>query len=137
MKFKVGDRIRATKSCSGSKAGNVYVAEYFEDVSSLSNLRLAGTDCNCEDGWELAENNTPSESKQTPIIKPLMKTISNAFKKFLSPELQAQVKAGFRDSNLELTQDGKDVLLELLASDKEKELTTKANEKIAEEEKQK
>lgn len=40
--------------------------------------------------------------------------ITNAFKKFLSPDLQAQVKAGFRDDGLNLTEAGKVAAIEAL-----------------------
>jgi hypothetical protein len=49
--------------------------------------------------------------------------------------LRAQLKAGYRNGDLELTQEGKDVLLEMLADTMADKFTTAANEKIAEEEK--
>jgi hypothetical protein len=47
--------------------------------------------------------------------------------------LQAQLKAGYRNGDLELTQEGKDVLLELLADTVADKFTAAANEKITEE----
>lgn len=67
--------------------------------------------------------------------QPIMKKLSNAVKKFLNADLQAQLKAGYRNGDLELTQEGKDVLLELLADTVADKFTASANEKIAEEEK--
>ena len=69
----------------------------------------------------------------------MIKNLSNAFKRFLSPELQAQVKAGLRNGELTLTDEGKDLLLELISADPNysKALTTVAEEKIAEAEKNK
>jgi hypothetical protein len=76
--------------------------------------------------WECSENK-PKQST--------MKKLSNAVKKFLNADLQAQLKAGYRNGDLELTQDGKDVILELLADTVADKFTAAANEKIAEEEK--
>jgi len=45
------------------------------------------------------------------------------------------LKAGYRDGDLELTQEGKDVLLELLADSVAEKFTASANEKFAEQEK--
>jgi hypothetical protein len=64
-----------------------------------------------------------------------MKKLGTAVKKFLNADLQSQLKAGYRNSDLELTQEGKDVLLELLADTVADKFTVSANEKIAEEEK--
>ena len=72
------------------------------------------------------------DTKPKPSI---MKKLSNAVKKFLNADLQAQLKAGYRNGDLELTQEGKDVLLELLADTVADKFTAAANEKIAEEEK--
>lgn len=68
------------------------------------------------------------DKKQT-----IMKKLSNAFKKFLNAEIKAQVQAGFRDSNLELTSLGKEALFEIIAEKYSKELVEMAEAKIAEE----
>lgn len=82
------------------------------------------------------------QCKENKPKKTIMKTISNAFKKFISADLQAQVKASYRNGDLELTQEGKDMLLNIIANepigtDYAAKLTDAANEKVAEEEKQK
>ena len=59
-----------------------------------------------------------------------MMALTATLKRVLSPSLQKQYKAGFRNGDLALTQRGKDELLELLAVDKEKELTAAAVEFI-------
>jgi hypothetical protein len=66
--------------------------------------------------------------------KPMNK-LSSAFKRLLNANLQAQVKAGLRNGDLMLTEKGKAELIELLAADKDKELTEIADEIIKEEEK--
>lgn len=70
----------------------------------------------------------------------IMNKISNAFKKFLNADLQAQVKAGYRNGELELTPEGRSMAIEcLLASDTAAQaaFTAAANEVVAEAEKTK
>jgi len=62
-----------------------------------------------------------------------MNKLTSAMKRVLSKNMQAQFKAGFRNGNLELTEDGKKELLEILAVEKEKDLTDVANEILKEE----
>ena len=83
--------------------------------------------------WKFTRNGI--EQVEDKPKKTIMKRLSNAVKKFLNADLQAQLKAGYRNGDLELTQEGKDVLLELLADTVGDRFTTAANEKIAEEEK--
>lgn len=45
--FKVGDRVRATKNCSGAKKGEVYEVEKDDRL-----LHLKGTACNCTYSWQ-------------------------------------------------------------------------------------
>jgi hypothetical protein len=130
MKFKVGDRVRCVDNPNpfargaGYSAGKKIVIHHFSENAGDPIYWPQDGNGVYESDIELVE------PKQTITMK-----ISNAFKKFLNADLQAQVKAGYRDGNLELTQEGKEVLLEILASDKSAELTKTAQEKIAEEEK--
>ena len=64
--------------------------------------------------------------------QPIMTKLTNAFKKFLSPSLKAQVEAGFRGSDLELTPEGNRTLMEIVAEKFDKEFTDKAKERVAE-----
>lgn len=68
--------------------------------------------------------------------QPIMTKLTNAFKKFLSPSLKAQVEAGFRGSDLELTPEGNRTLMEIVAEKFDKEFTDKAKERVAEEKKE-
>ena len=89
-----------------------------------------------EDGWFVSWHRLEYASNNKKInIKTMIKQLSSAYKRFLTPELQAQFKAGLRNGELSLTDLGKNELLEILAVEKNKELTAKANELIAEEEK--
>lgn len=48
MKFKVGDRVRATQNCSGTREGRVYTVHEDEEGD------LYIEDCTCQETWELA-----------------------------------------------------------------------------------
>lgn len=50
--FKVGQKILATKDCSGSYAGQTYELELHQDGVGF---RLKGTYCNCGDGWQVGK----------------------------------------------------------------------------------
>ncbi len=96
---------------------NYYVTIHHDYYKALQNLRWTYT------GIDFGINK-PKQST--------MKKLSNAVKKFLNADLQAQLKAGYRNGDLELTQEGKDVLLELLADTVGDKFIAAANEKIAE-----
>lgn len=81
------------------------------------------------DGTTCVWPSAPIQPKKT-----FMQKLTTALKKILSPNLQAQYKAGFRNGDLELTEKGQDQLLELLATEKEQELADLAKEIILEEE---
>lgn len=89
---------------------------------------------------------TNAEGDYITVIKSVKNTtsmlrkISNAIKKFVSVDIQAQVKAGFRNGDLELTEEGRAVAVEMLLSNNKAandDLTARANEVIAEAEKDK
>lgn len=61
-----------------------------------------------------------------------MQKLTTSLKRVLSKPLQLQFKAGIRNNNLELTEKGRQELLEILAVEKEKELTDVAKEIISE-----
>ena len=65
----------------------------------------------------------------------MLQRLSSTLKRILSPALQAQYRAGLRNGNLALTNEGKDELVEILAVEREKELTARAKEMIVELEK--
>jgi hypothetical protein len=67
----------------------------------------------------------------------IMQKLTSALKRILSPELQTQYKAGLRNGELELTERGRQELLEILAVEQADKLTAVAKEIIAEEEKSK
>ena len=49
--FKIGDRVKATISCSGAVAGEIY--ELIENEFNSFHPILKGTSCSCKQGWEL------------------------------------------------------------------------------------
>ena len=65
-----------------------------------------------------------------------MQKLTSTLKRFLSPELQKLYKANLIDGNLELTLEGKNEVWALLQKQFEPELVKVAEEKIAEEEKE-
>lgn len=71
-------------------------------------------------------------NKKISSIKIKMQKLTSSLKRILSPSLQKQYKAELRNGDLELTDEGKQELLELLAIEKEKELTEIAEEIIKE-----
>lgn len=126
MKFKVGDKVRATLNCSGARAGEVYEVE----VDGIG-FQLKGTECCCEQGWELVgeEELEGSNSKKT-----LMKTINVMMKKLLDADTQKLVKAGLINGDLELTSEGQKVLMSLVFDTHKAALVKEAEEIIKEEE---
>jgi len=75
-----------------------------------------------------------SSSNFTLIKTNKMNKLTTTLKRILSKNLQAQYKAGFRNGDIELTEQGKQELLEILAQEKEEELTKIAKEVLAEKE---
>ena len=67
--------------------------------------------------------------------KTIMKTLTNTLKKILPGDIQLQYKAGFRNGDIELTQEGVNELINILADKYKAELTARAEEVIKEEEK--
>lgn len=67
--------------------------------------------------------------------KTIMKTLTNTLKKVLPGDIQTQYKAGFRNGDIELTQEGVTELLNILAEKFQPELTARAEEIVKEEEK--
>ena len=138
MKFKLGDKVRIKYNDKGS-------GEYEGEIGVIYSLQGTGKDPfrypykieGISNNWgehelELVEN----KPKQTIMTK-----LSNAVKKFLSADLQAQIKAGFRfESNLELTEVGKCAAIEALLDATpaaQAAFTATANEIVAEQEKNK
>ena len=65
-----------------------------------------------------------------PNTMQALQSLSIALQKVLSPSKKKQFRAGFLDSNLMLTQKGKDLLWTLLAEQFDKELTAAAQEEL-------
>lgn len=128
--IKAGDKVRATKSCSGAICGEVY--EVFSSIGKqlficeggINALKKSGEGCSCIPSWELIENNKSSMSK-----------ISIMMKKLLNSNVQKQVKVGYINGDLELTDKGTKALLSILYTEKEVELTAMADEELVQEEK--
>lgn len=74
-------------------------------------------------------------SDSSDTSKPMLKTLTSAMKRFFNASLQSQYRAGLRNDDLTLTSLGREELLELLAKDKETDFTARAEEIIAEAEK--
>lgn len=62
----------------------------------------------------------------------MLQKLSSVLKRVLSPSLQAQYKAGFRDDTLELTKKGRFALLEILSQEYDEKFTAAANEVVSE-----
>ena len=71
------------------------------------------------------------------ISNKTMKTVKNLFKKLVDKDTQTLYKANFLNGDLELTEEGKTALLEVLFLEKKADLVKIAEEKITEEEKNK
>ena len=63
----------------------------------------------------------------------IMQKLTTALKRVLSKSLQTQYRAGIRNDGLSLTERGKEELLEIIAKEKEEELTEVANAILEEE----
>lgn len=73
-KFKVGDKVRMKKDCSGNKAGQVYEVHYgtvygFEkDRLYAWNETTTDCGCSCQDKWELVEEPITLENMSVGTI---------------------------------------------------------------------
>jgi len=86
------------------------------------------------DGWAFSNL---EEYKLELINKTTtMKKISNFFKKLVSPEVARLSEAGLLDGDLELTEAGKNELLAIVFEDNKEKLVKRADEIIAEVEKE-
>jgi len=128
MKYKIGDKVRVTCNDNGS---DDYVGEIHEIVG------FAGSDYSNPGKYPYRLDRVSAsfgEHEITLIKTSMITKISSAMKKFLDTNVQAQVKAGYRDSStLELTEAGKTALLELYAAGVVTEFTAAATTKIADE----
>jgi len=151
MKFKVGDKVEIIQ--------NTYEDKYDEYIGHRGIIKSdTGGDYRFDVvmdngmskvGWrdeelklissvsweELKSKKLPSDYSNTVNGKQTMtvlKRLTNALKKKLHPDYHKQYQAGIIDDNLELTSIGRDILVELLAEDKKKELTEAAEEMIKE-----
>ena len=86
--------------------------------------------CSCEDNWELISSDESNKQK-TNIMNQLTAKIQRIF----SADLQKQYKAGLIDNCGELTQKGREEVDMLVRDLVDKQLTERADEIIAEEEK--
>lgn len=132
--IKRDDRPHRDWQCKVLKSGDITTASGFWDGTST--LRHASDPTPFEyyfspfldyAGLEWSGESYPSTNQS------FMSKVSSAFKRFLSPELQTQTKAGFRNGDLMLTEKGKNELLELLAVEKAIELTAAAQEALDDE----
>lgn len=149
-KFKVGDRVRYNNSLIGTIGcihnGIAYMSECIDDNGHVFNYPDG---CVCEihrhfmgyflknleliePALELVDKTKKVEDKPK---KTIMKTLTNTLKKILPGDIQTQYKAGFRNGDIELTQEGVTELLNILAEKFQAELTARAEEVIKEEEK--
>lgn len=142
--FKVGNRVKLVRISDKGFPNDSYLNLVFTVSDVYSTGRIAGIkewggrDFNYEKGgswdcgWELVEEPKTIEIKlgrsaslqsiqnmrnalQEKPKQTIMTKLTNAVKKFLSPDLQAQIKAGFRsEGTLELTGDGKTAAIEAL-----------------------
>lgn len=88
------------------------------------------------DDGAFGSSNEPWKYYKIINKKTLMNKVSNMMKKLLDADTQKHIKAGFINGDLDITQAGKDALIELYYSEKKAELTKVADEVIAEAEKQ-
>lgn len=156
--FKVGDKVKLLESCSLLNVGEIAELNYgTRSKNHIYELWAWGEKGEClhESNWELVK-----EPKRISTIikfrkftepncsvvqeKPkqtIMTKLTNAVKKFLSPDLQTQIKAGFRsEGTLELTSDGKTAAIEALLDANLAAMTAftaAANEIVVEQEKTK
>ena len=131
--FKVGDTIRAKKSCVGASRGKggvqrgiTYVLEY----SSSPTHNLSANGCYCMEDWELVEKETNKLNNKNMIQK-----LTEAIKRGLKSELHAQYEVGFLDGGLERTEEGTKALLDILSEENQEKLNEVAKAIIAEEKK--
>ena len=75
---------------------------------------------------------TNQDSNKSLTKKHMLNKITSKLKRVLNKDLQAQYKVGYINGGLELTQDGKNALLSILAVEKEKELGEDARELVKE-----
>lgn len=72
MDFKVGDKVRILKDCSGTRRGEIAILSLEEQncliAHTKNSTKLRGYGCMCEYNWELIRNNRITELRKR-IIK--------------------------------------------------------------------
>lgn len=129
MKFKVGNIFIEKKDCTKEY---LIVHSYGGDIYDISRV-------NSTESWK-KYNYNETDYKIIRNIKKVsmsLKIIPNTLKRILNDNLQAQYKAGYRNGDLALTEEGKNELMEILASEFDAKLTEAATGKINEEDKNK
>jgi len=135
--FKVGDRVKAINASHGW--GEIKPG----DVGTINEIDgcLFYVDFDTQDKWCAEEEDliliNKEPKKVGSIILNVMEKLSTMMKKLLSPELQTLAKAGYINSNLELTEKGIKALNTVMFLANQKELVTLAEADIAEAEKNK
>jgi hypothetical protein len=136
MDFNVGDRVQG-KNNNIVFTGTVYSVDGNYQISVMRDDGHLGSG---KDSMWAVSNYGTGWNYELQLInkKSIMEKISNAFKKFISADLQTQVKAGFRNGGLELTEAGKVAAIEALldgSTDAQKAFVASAQQIIDEAEK--
>ena len=119
------ENILATINCSGAKAGNVYALE----SKGGGGFKLAGTSCDCGDGWELVEEIKINEIKINKIEK-IMQKAKSLFTRLVDKDVKNLYEAGYLNGDLEVTEEGTKELLSFLFLANKVELVKLAVEKL-------
>ena len=127
-KFKVGDKVKVLLACSGIRAG-----EICEVGLNNGTLTLKDSDgdwaCTCEHRWELVE-----KAEEIKINKKtIMTKAKTLFTRLVDKDVKTLYEAGFLNGDLELTEEGKKELLNIVFLANKAELVKVAEEKLKEE----
>lgn len=140
--MKIGDRVKviitedyAIPGMIGTIKGREYLGDGRFQVEFDNKFAFAHTCAGlCKDGYG---HNVPEEKLELINKTTIMKKLSNFYKKLVDADTQALVKAGYLNGDLEPTEKATNALQEILFFDNKNELIKRAQEEIAEEEKNK
>lgn len=120
--------------------------QYFELIESPKKKEVAEEKTYA---WQFTPELTPTSvcvlgqtpnytvAVRSPKPKKRMPTLSNIAKKILDPDLRALVEVGYLDSELELTDEGEEAVLELMFFANKEELAKQAKKELKERKKDK
>lgn len=124
--FKVGDRVKIIKACNGdgngTKIGEVYTLIDWKHNGGLWTSKMG---CSCDSSWELISS--PKSAKIS-----IMGKLSNLARSVFDKDYRKMIKIGWLNSDLSITEEGKNVILADYLAENKIKFGKLANEQLKE-----